>query len=67
MIEKYGNTIDFIGGSLSECPFCSSVVKILDTVDGKKPTIVKRTKCKHFKRTGINAMTGLRIVKFVEK
>lgn len=67
MTEKYGNTIDLIGGSISICPFCGASVKILNSVDNKKPSIMKRTKCKHYKRLGINAMTGSRLVVFVEK
>jgi len=67
MKEKYGSMMEFLGGSLSICPFCGSTVKILDSTEGRKSTIVKRTKCKHFKRIGINAMTGARLVMFVEK
>ncbi len=66
-IQKYGTINNFSGGSLAACPFCGSVVKILDNVMGGRPTIMKRTKCKHFKRTSINAMTGGRVVIFEEK
>lgn len=64
MPTKYGIIQNFPGGSFGICPFCGSVVKILDNVKGGRPTIVKRTKCKHFKRTGINVMTELRTVSF---
>ena len=65
-LEKYGETLELEGGAFSVCPFCNNTIKILYRIN-QSPYVSPKTKCKHYKRIGRNAITDKLLVSFVEK